>query len=53
MRVIYDLGLLTTLTERLHINHMISVLIYTAAIFIVSYLITLLMKKIPGLKRLI
>lgn len=53
MREIYELGLLTALTESLNINHMISVLIYTTAIFIVSYLITLLMKKVPGLKRLV
>lgn len=53
MEKLTELGLLTALTGRLNINYMLSGLIYTAAVFIAGYLITLFIKKVPVLKKMV
>ena len=53
MHFIETFNILEFMRETIHINYLVSVLIYCQIIFVTAYGITLIMKKIPGLNRII
>lgn len=49
----YFSGLWNVFREDWHVNHMLSALLVCASVFAAGYVLTLVLKKVPGLRRLL